>query len=241
MIEVFTDKRLLREVRTEINNAKAHNIVRDEDVEKLLGIPLLQSICSELLRLRVEVQTIFSSDKEEIQINEWRIPKGSLIVVPAGGAHRDPDFWNTRNGRYPLDRFWAQRFLSYPGDPDSGPLNPSVRPQPWRPAGKKVQGDGKPKYVATGLTDSYIPFGIGERTCPGRGFARREIISFCALVVDRYDIEFAKDQEFESGSTFYGIGTQRPRGRIPFKIRTRRRDENVAQFSEADSQKQRDF
>lgn len=132
IIEVFKDKVLLSRLRAELSAADFQGITTDEDIEKLTAIPLLQSIYSELLRLRVEVQTVFSSDKEDIRINEWRVPKNSLVIVPAGAAHRDPTFWNTKNGEYPLDRFWADRFLAYPSDIKSargkriGPMEPKM-------------------------------------------------------------------------------------------------------------------
>lgn len=223
IIEVFRDKQLLFKVREELARIEFHGTADDEDVEKLLTSPLLQSICNELLRLRVEVQTIFSSDKEDIQINQWRIPKGSLVVVPAGDAHKDPQVWNTRNGQYPLDTFWAERFLAYPGDPQSGPRKPSHPDSDLTKApGGTLQGD-PPKLVTSGLADCYMPFGIGERTCPGRGFARREIILFCAYAVGRYDIDFvsSRNQDYDMTTAFYGIGTQRPKGKIPFRIRRR--------------------
>lgn len=77
--------------------------------------------------------------------------------------------------------------------------------------------------MTSGLANSYMPYGVGERMCPGRGFARREIIAFCALMVDRFDIEIVPTKkEFELNPLFYGIGTQRPLRSIPFKIRKRR-------------------
>ncbi|KAI4110063.1 MAG: hypothetical protein L6R37_000196 [Teloschistes peruensis] len=166
---------------------------------------------------------IFWGDKEDIRINEWRIPKGSLVVVPAGDAHKDPQVWNTRNSQYPLDRFWAERILAYPGDPQSGLRKPSHLDSDMNKASGHTPQDDTPKFVMSGLADSYMPFGIGERTCPGRGFARREIILFCAYPVDRYDIELlsSHDQDYETTTAFYGIGTQRPKGKVPFRIRQR--------------------
>lgn len=224
VIEVFKDERLLSRLRAELTAADFRGITTNEDIEKLTAIPLLQSIYSELLRLRVEVQTIFSSDTEDIRINKWRVPKNSLVVVPAGAAHRDPTFWNARNGEYPLDRFWADRFLAYPNDPQSGPRKPDRYHDNKHGVGatRTAFESTKPKFVGSGLANSFMPYGIGERTCPGRGFARREIVAFCAFIVDRFDIEIlSKEEDFKVTSAFYGIGTQRPRFKIPFKIRKR--------------------
>ncbi|KAL9594371.1 MAG: hypothetical protein Q9219_007065 [cf. Caloplaca sp. 3 TL-2023] len=91
IIEIFRDQALLSRVRKELEAISFGAMDNDDDVERLLAIPLLRSIYSELLRL----------------------------------------------------------------------------------------------FSASGLTDSYMPFGIGKRTCPGRGWAQREIVMFCALITDR--------------------------------------------------------
>lgn len=228
VVEIFKDAQLLNRVRNELEKVNFRGIEEESNVEILLKIPLLQSIYHELLRLRVEVQTLFSSDKEDIQLGEWRLPKGSIVVVPAGDAHQDPDVWNTKGGRYPIDEFWADRFLSYPGDAQSGPRKPFY----VRPAAAQTSFDhreeGHPKFVLPSLTDSWMPFGIGERTCPGRGFAKKEIIWFCAFIVDSYDIELvAGDQDYGTTTAFYGIGTQRPRSKMPFRIRKKPEDKRT--------------
>lgn len=226
ILEVFNDKELLCRVRSELSKVRFQGIINDEETEKLLAIPLLQSIYSELLRLRVEVQTMFCSDKEDIFVNDWRIPKGSLIVVPAGKAHMDNHFWNTRSGQYPLEQFWADRLLAYSGDPQSDPRKHTHPNHKSTDSGEDNISRGKSRFVTSGLADSFMPYGIGERTCPGRGFARREIITFCALIVDRYDIEFPLERlDLRTTTAFYGIGTQRLKGVVPFKIRQRVKSE----------------
>ncbi|KAI9876911.1 MAG: hypothetical protein M1830_005312 [Pleopsidium flavum] len=225
IIEVFRDKNLLSRVRAELTAAGLQGITSSQDVDKLLSLPLLQSIYAELLRLRVEVQTVFSSDREDIRINEWRFPKTSLVIVPAGAAHRDQSFWNTKDGEHPLDRFWADRFLAYPNDPRSGPRRNTAADScnPEEETTKTAADPTKAKFVSLGLANSFMPYGIGERTCPGRGFARREIVAFCAIMVDQFDIEIlSTEKDFDLSPAFYGIGTQRPLRRIPFKVRKRK-------------------
>ena len=66
-------------------------------------------------------------------------------------------------------------------------------------------------------------YGIEKRSCPGRGFARREIVAFCALIVEKFDIKIlSTEKTFEISSAFYGIGTQRPLRSILFKVRNRK-------------------
>lgn len=225
IIQVFRDRELLFRVRAELLAANFGEIISKEDIDKILSLPLLQSIYAEMLRLRVEVQTIFTSDQEDIRINEWRFPKKSLVVVPAGAAHRDPNFWNTKNGKHPLSEFWADRFLAYPNDPHSGPRKISIVDGSGmsEQLPHDVTERGNPKFVSSGLANSYMPYGVGERMCPGRGFSRREIITFCAFIVDRFDIEILSiEKNFELNPAFYGIGTQRPLRKIPFKVRKRK-------------------
>lgn len=222
IIEVFRDKNLLSRVRAELTTVDFQGITSREDVDKVLSLPLLQSIYAEMLCLRFEVQTVLSSEREVIRINEWRFPKNSLVLVPSGAAHRDSSFWNTKEGEHPLDRFWADRFLVYPDDPLSGPRKNDANSK-LRDTTKTTSGPGKPKFVSSGLINSFMPYGIGERTCPGRGFARREIVAFCAMMVHQFDLEIlSTEKNFEITHSFYGLGTQRPLRKIPFRVRKRK-------------------
>ena len=227
IVEIFRDKHLLKRIQEELAEINFQGVQSNDDVKKLLSLPLLQSVYAELLRLRIEVQTVFNSEKEDIVVNQWRFPKKSLLLVPAGAAHRDTDFWNTQNGQHPLDEFWAERFLVYPNDPQSGPQKSAISPAPNDRPGSgnpgPMNGSNKPRYAVSGLTNSFIPYGVGERTCPGRGFARREIVTTCALAVTHFDIEIlSTEKTFATNSAFYGIGTQRPLKPIPFRIRRKR-------------------
>ena len=227
VIEIFRDKTLLSRIREELRGANFEGIKDSDEVEKLLGLPLLQSVHAEVLRLRVEVQSVFYSEREDIRINEWRFPKKSLLLVPTGAAHRDEKFWNTRNGVHPLDEFWADRFLLRGNDPQSGPRKRTVTESSLAPheSTKITTNDSELKFISSGLANSFMPFGVGERTCPGRFFARREIIGFCAQIVHEFDIEIlGKEDNFGVSSAFYGLGVQRPLHKIPFKIRRRVKD-----------------
>lgn len=84
---------------------------------------------------------------------------------------------------------------------------------------------GGPKSISSGMADAWIPYGVGERTCPGRFFAKREIILFCAEIVSEFDLELlATEKHFKANSRFYGLGTQRSLNEIPFRLRRRHLD-----------------
>lgn len=228
IVEIFKDESLLSRVRMELKKANFESFTTKDTIDKLLLLPLLQSIYAEVLRLRVEVQQVLGSDHEDIQLTQWRFPKKSLILVPTLPAHMDHKSWNTRGGKYPLNVFWSDRFLTYSNDPLSGPINKMGKAQN---KGEEVEVEQRfsaassvePKFKENGTTDFFIPYGVGERACPGRFFARREIVAFCAIIVNGFDVELLTNQkEFKSNETFYGLGTQRPLGCIPFRIRKRK-------------------
>ena len=178
---------------------------------------------AEVLRLRVEVQSVFYSEHEDIHINEWRFPKKSLVLIPTGPAHRDTSVWNTRGGEYPLDEFWSDRFLVYPNDPRSGPERKAATTCGNNARHHQVRGEKDPgtsSFVSSGLANFYMPYGVGEPTCPGRLVARREIIVFCAKIMMEFDIEIlTRERKFQMDSAYYGLGTQRPLRGIPFRMR----------------------
>ncbi|MCJ1245233.1 hypothetical protein MMC30_002436 [Trapelia coarctata] len=222
IVEIFKDKDLLTRVRTELKAANLDRITLGQDIDTLLSLPLLQAVHAEVLRLRVEVQSVFYSEREDIRINEWRFPKKSLVLVPTGPAHRDTNVWNTQDGARPLDTFWADRFLAYPNDPRSGPIR---KPAALAEKPIRQKSNNEPKFISNGMADFYMPYGVGERTCPGRFFARREMVAFCAKIVNEFDVEIlSREKDFKSNTIFYGLGTQRPLNRIPFKIRKRELD-----------------
>ena len=113
----------------------------------------------------------------------------------------DENVWNTGSGkdRHSLAEFWADRFLIYPGNGASGPLKPSFRQQP---APRPEQADEKQEatsrqeeqgvFTTEGLAGAWIPFGGGHRMCPGRHFAKVEIIVTFAMICTMFDIELAE-------------------------------------------------
>lgn len=74
-------------------------------------------------------------------------------------AHTDEQVWNTKGGLWPLDRFWPQRFLVYPGDPTSGPTK-GGSPVP----GTENQEEQEAYFSVEGLEGAWIPFG-GTLNC----------------------------------------------------------------------------
>ena len=220
-------------------------------IESLCSKPYLQSIYAETLRLYTSLFALRSVSHEDMLIGKWRIPKGKLIAVDSRVAHMNRGVWNTGSGTSiatnehdtdegscPLSKFWAERFLEFPNDPSSGPLSPRFRgskarstfsppsqsssASPVHPSSAKTSND--PHFTMEGLSGAWLPFGGGSRQCPGKNFAKMEIIISVAEILKTFEIELTADE----GSTYavpdmkyYGLGTFPPKGKVPAKIRRR--------------------
>lgn len=225
VIHCYRDPELLSRVRAEVEKAR---IDSDQapffDVRKLTESPLLQSICSEILRLYVAAFIPRGSTHDDVTVlDNYKIPKGQFIAVDSYTAHRDTETWNTGRdeGSHPLDTFWADRFIIDEKNGLDGPLKPSTEGGCPR---KQVDSDDKaacPRYSMEGLSGAWLPFGGGKHQCPGRYFARREMMVCLAVLCSEYDFEFHNIGEVAVDHSFFGIGTMPSKGDVPVTIKRR--------------------
>jgi hypothetical protein len=100
----------------------------------------------------------------DASLGKWILPRGKIALISSGLSHMDEAVWNTREGRFPLNSFWSDRFLVYPDDPTSGPLNEDMRaiansgPAKSREA-KAAIDVARPSFSVQGLEGSWIPYG----------------------------------------------------------------------------------
>ncbi len=58
--------------------------------------------------------------------------------------------------------------------------------------------------------------------CPGRTFAKHEMLGSFAILSSKFDVELlTSGQEIKPHMSFFSIGTLPPKGKIPFRIRRR--------------------
>ncbi|ERF75805.1 hypothetical protein EPUS_01635 [Endocarpon pusillum Z07020] len=160
------------------------------DDKVLANNPLLVSIYCETLRVYVKSYFLTSNQHADIPVGQWRIPKERIVFVNSGISHMDDHFWNTQNGRHPVDSNWGERFIVDPSDPFSGPVRPEVMHEVGSEKKKSEASENDKPFVSmNGLEGSWIPYGGEHAICPGRFLAKSAILLACALMVENFDME----------------------------------------------------
>ncbi|KAI1825086.1 cytochrome P450 [Xylaria intraflava] len=211
IFDIYRDPELLASVRAEVDGCA----VKDADgrirfdIDQLLRLPVLQAVYAETLRLRMHFYIIRMSDRVDLNIQDWIIPRKKVVAIMTTVAHMDTKAWSTGvNGEHPVDQFWVGRFLTYPEK--SGGV----------PGGQA----SSPTFSTKGLEGSWIPYGGGPRQCPGRHFAKRQILLTIALMVSLFDCEIlgdGKDVQGDFTLNGFGGGVSHPAGKVPMRIRRR--------------------
>ncbi|KAI5865326.1 putative cytochrome P450 [Durotheca rogersii] len=172
IMEVAKDPELFQAVREEVSGCwttDAATGARGLDVQKVSTSPLLQSVLAETLRLRTNFNIIRQA-KEPLTIDGHAIRKGTMLQAPMMVAHYDEAVWGAPG--HPAAEFWADRHIKHVEVADD--------------AGRVVR---KRTFAMAGRPSSYFPFGGGAPICPGRHFAKHEIMTMIGLIVSRFDIE----------------------------------------------------
>ncbi|KAE8382376.1 cytochrome P450 [Aspergillus bertholletiae] len=225
---MYCDRSLVEDIRGAVQDCIQPGTPLRFDLTKLGKQPLLLSMYAETLRFGVQIHIPRCSPYQPLSVAGVTIPPNKMIFINTGLAHSDESVWNTRNGQYPLDTFWARRFLINPTDARSGPLRKD-RPQPFVPTagrgGKRVndQGPSPGQFTLEGLEGSWIPYGGGQHACPGRIVAKRIILIASSMMATMFDIDLlGPDSSVQFGSPRFGFGVRKPSAPVPFRIRRRK-------------------
>jgi len=223
VFDIYRDPELLASVRAEVDACRCKNECLDSDsqlsfdIDKLLHMPILQAVYAETLRLRMHFYIIRMPDRVDMKIRDWVIPRNKVIVALTTVAHMDSTVWDTgSNNEYPIDKFWVGRFLKY--NPSSTDGHKATISQP------NSSPASSPTFSTKEFEGSWIPYGGGPRQCPGRHFAKRQILYTIAVMVSLFDCEILGEgmntkEDFSLNG--FGGGVSHPAGKVPMKIRRR--------------------
>ncbi|KAL8825915.1 MAG: hypothetical protein Q9191_004117, partial [Dirinaria sp. TL-2023a] len=164
------DPSLYKRVMDEL--ASAERADGSLDIPTLVTLPLLQSIFHETLRLYVDVLVTrelkedltlpLVDDDDESRTRNILLHKNSVLIAPTWPVHRDESLW----AHPPTSQFHPERFLTQ--DPAAG---------------------GKQIFTASGTAGKFFPFGGGRTICPGRVFAKQEVLAAVATVLLGFEFE----------------------------------------------------
>ncbi|KAH8886632.1 cytochrome P450 [Thozetella sp. PMI_491] len=228
LLETLHDPSLSKRVQIILDEARiksmaGSNTTFEFDITKLTSDTLLQSIFAEILRLRVAALVVREPTTADFSLpGGWHIKPHETVSMSTRTELMDPGIWNAGdvNDPHPLDQFWAERFIVYPDDPSSGPLK-----EPKHRVKSRINGStptkSEPFFSLDGCTWSWVPFGGGRQLCPGRHFAKREILLTAAIFLTAFEIELLTDTLPMPNKGFYGFGTLPPDGKVPCRIRRR--------------------
>lgn len=168
LIHVFNprgDSTLYPRLMKELGSAQKDN--GSLDCRLLFGLPLLQSILHEVLRLYADTLVVRDMDADlKLPLcdatKQVFLPKDTTVMVPSWVAQYD-EYW-TRD-IIPANKFHAERFLKQ--DPESG----------------------KEIFSLGGTNGRLFPFGAGHEICPGRVFAKQMMMIAIATILLEYDVE----------------------------------------------------
>ena len=197
LFEVLRDNDLYNRAKAALGTTR--NASGSFDTTKLINNPLFQSIYAEVLRLHTA--TMMTRDvKKTHDLESWTLKRGQTVVASTHVEHRDA-YWNTVDSsghNHPPEEFWAERFLAH-------------------------DSDAEPSFSVEGMQGKWMPYGMGEHMCPGRHFAKYEMLLSFAVLVDQFDIEILSPKEWRPDNDLnrYGFGSLLPKQKVEARIRRR--------------------
>lgn len=236
MIELIKDRDLFEAVRSEAMSA----YVIDEttgtkgiDAQKLINLPLLQSLYIEIMRLHVSFN-VTRKVMQPIQVDGYMIEKGALLQTCSQIAHFEDAVWATPE--HPASEFWAWRHVQYVDARDESTGETTRQPQfamKGRPSSFFPYGMSSIYPLVShsiGNITNCLVIGGGYVMCPGRHFAKQEIMLAIAVLVTKFDIEFVEwvdstgnpsDRPAQDDSKFAGFIAMSPDREMRIRWRPR--------------------
>lgn len=216
LMHVYSDANLLDRVQGELRpaiinmgHARESGDPLRFDLDKILTSPLLQSIFAEVLRLYASFLLTRMADgpnPQDIRLGPWKIDRRGILALSTASAARSQEAWGderTDYGRQPLEKFWAERFLTSPSE---------------RVGAKGDKGNAR--FSLDKLAGAWIPFAAGTLMCPGRHLAKQELIGSAAVFAAYFELEVLSELP-PMDDYYYGMGTQPPAE--PCRVRIRRK------------------
>ncbi|KAL0433232.1 UNVERIFIED_CONTAM: Beta-amyrin 28-monooxygenase [Sesamum latifolium] len=154
---------------------------RKELMEKnetdLASFDTTSSAVTAVMNYIAELPEIYKEVLEEKMKYSWNVARESFrLIPPAQGAFRETTTEFTYAG-YTIPKGWKTFWTVH-----SSHKNPEYFPEPEKFDPSRFEGSGPPPYT-------FVPFGGGPRMCPGKEYARLQVLVFMHNVVRRFKLE----------------------------------------------------
>ncbi|XP_017420169.1 licodione synthase [Vigna angularis] len=158
LVELMKNPLVVEKARKEMESVVGKNKVVEEcDCENL---PYLQAIVKETFRLHPPVPMVNRICVAECKIENYVIPKNTLLFVNVWSMGRNPKYWEK-----PLE-FRPERFMTV-GE----------------------GGDSNGVMDVMGKHFELLPFGCGRRMCPGVSLVMQEVPALLGAIIQCFDFE----------------------------------------------------
>ena len=114
-----------------------------------------------VMRLRVSIN-VTREVVRPLEVDGYLLKPGSVLQAPTEISHYDEAIWGADG--HPAAEFWAERHVKYV--------------------------DGAPVFEMRGRPTDFFPYGGGVAMCPGRHFAKQEIMLTIAMLATKFEYEF---------------------------------------------------
>ncbi len=151
---------------------------------------------------------------------KWRLDKDVDIVTTSWLGGHDEPFWsgNENGTEHSAHVFWAERFLQYPDSANNGSSTDGERRV------RTAEDDEHAKLVTADFQGLWFPYGGGSNMCPGRFFAKKQIMASIAILLRAFDFEFADPvaaSKVNPDMKYFLFGVMPPDAPIPVRVRRR--------------------
>ncbi|KAH8709435.1 Cholesterol 7-alpha-monooxygenase [Beauveria bassiana] len=149
------------------------------NARSLAELPILQSVYLEVLRLYTDgllIRRIDKSSKIAVDSKTSLVLSPGIVAASTWLSHHSPhSFANP-----PADVFFAERFVTVDAQ------------------------SGKRLFKSGDLAGRLFPYSGGESMCPGRNFAKQEILGTVAMILTAFDLQFIEylDSKGNASNTF---------------------------------------
>jgi cytochrome P450 len=161
-----------RRLRSEIHQfvPSPSKPVNGDDLASILqGLPLLNGVCNETLRLYPAINIIYRNTVRPTVLAGNAIPAGVQVILSPWAINRDKRFWGDDG-----EEFRPERWIDI--DPETGVERPNN------------SGGSESNYAN-------LTFLHGPRSCIGHNFAVAELRCLVAMFVGRFEFEMADPDE----------------------------------------------